>query len=444
MLSTAVLHQAAPRSSFQLASPPLPGLLERVLVIVAIFVFYHQTPNAWFVRAEDFGLDYSNSLGVLVQLGLIAIAFIRVAGYFDKFIELLKLEPTVFLFAGLTVATLFWSADPSETLRRSIIFAAVTIFASYLVLRFALDQIVTMLAVMFTVSGVLNLGFILQYPSFGIDAEGRWSGVFAQKNALGYIAALAIPTLLIAARTCRPARPLFYAAAVLQVVLLIRSDSKTMLVAAFGPVLLLPFFHWFRARRTLRGAVVTALTGSSLLMLIMATANVGLLASWLDKDVSLTGRAPLWEALIPIIGERFWLGHGYGAAFGGFFSPVHNVWIYNQWAGDAHNAYIQIWLEVGVIGVLLFIWSYIRATSRATRIVAIVPGAVGLWPLAILSATLLVSITESGIQSDSMGWTLYLVAVLSVSAHLKHRTKMGLSNDLVETTVAKPEPELTG
>ena len=81
-----------------------------------------------------------------------------------------------------------------------MVLVTVTFFASYLVTRFSLDQIIRLLAVMFVISAVVNTAFIVAFPQFGIDSAGRFTGVFAQKNALGYVAALAIPTLLIAGK----------------------------------------------------------------------------------------------------------------------------------------------------------------------------------------------------------------------------------------------------
>ena len=418
----------------------LPGLMEQILVVVATFIFYHQTPNAWSLTAKDLDENFSNPIAALLQLALIGIAFARVAGYIDHLITIVRSESAVFLFAGLTFASIFWSADPTETLRRSVMFVAVTMFASYLILRFPLERIIMLLAVMFVISSLVNLSWIVAFPEYGIDELGRYTGVFAQKNALGYTSALAIPTLIIAGRSTRSLQLVFFASALLHLGLLLRSESKTMLVAGLVPTLLMGVYHLFRSRKTLRGAVLLSLGGSTLFTVAFATANIGLLAKWLDKDVSLTGRVPLWGGLLTVAEERPVFGHGYAAAFGGYFSPIHEVWIQNQWEpGDAHNALMQIWLEVGMLGVLLFLLTYTRAVTRAIKIVAIVPGAVGLWPIVFLTSTLLVSITETGMQSDYLGWTMYTVAVLSVGLHLKHRTSLGLSNDLADATRANNE-----
>ena len=388
-----------------------------------MFVFFHQTPNVWFVRSDDLAADFSNPLASGLMVLLIAVAVVRVIGYLNLMITLFRLEPAVFLFAGMVAFSVFWSADPGETLRRSVIFVAVTLFAGYLILRFSLHEIVGMFAVMFGVSAVLNLAFIVAFPLYGIASDGLWTGVLTHKNSLGYLSALGIPTLLVAARAYPVVRLLFYSAAGIQALLLVGSDSKTMLAATVLTIVLLLLYNGFRALRTLRGAVILGLMGGSAFMAAFATVNIGPLTTWLGKDISLTGRLPLWESLLPVIGERIWIGHGYSAAFGGWFSPIHEAWLQSLWKpNDAHNAYLQIWLELGVIGLVLYLVTFARGLSRAIKISAIVPGAIGLWPLAVFTNAMLLSVTESGMQSDALGWTVYLVATFSAAAYLKHRS----------------------
>ncbi len=59
-----------------------------------------------------------------------------------------------------------------------------------------------------------------------------------------------------------------------------------------------------------------------------------------------------------------------------------------------------------------------------------------------MTSTLLVSITESGMQSDYLGWCMYTVAALAVGMHLRHRSALGLSNDLTQATKANSQNQL--
>ncbi len=395
-----------------------PGFVEKALVVAATSTLLAGLPIDWFMtRSQSLALD-GNLKMVAAQLALMLVGVVRIIGNLDDLIAAVKLEITIFLFCGLALASLFWSADMGETIRQSIVLTAVAFYGLYLLLRFELPQIIRMFGVMFLINGMFNYVFVFAFPTYGLT-EGtgaEWIGVFTQKNALGFAAALAAPVLIVAGRCTPRYRFIFYAGAVAQMILLFFSDSKTMWVAGYGSIVVLGVYRFFRGKRTLRGAVITSMVGSAVFGIAFSTANIGLLAQWLDKDVTLTGRVPLWESLIPVVVERIALGHGYRAAFGGYFSPVHEVWVQHSWEPPhAHNAVLHLWLEVGLVGLVLFGISFFRAVKRAVHGVNLVHGAVGLWPLMFLSTSLLISISESGVNATDTGWLLYVVAVLSVA-----------------------------
>lgn len=410
---------------------PRPGITEQALVVLTTFILIHQLPNVWFLTSTDLAAGVTNPLAILAQFGLMVMAIARIVGSIDYLITAVKAELMMYTFALVVFLTTFWSADPAETMEKAILFIAVSLYGAYLVIRFPLHQILKLLAIMFSGSAVINLAFAVGLPLYGVSNLGEFTGVFHHKNGLGFFAALAIPILVAAGRTSRGWQLPFYGAAAMEVVLLVGSQSKTMLVAGLGPTVLMGFFHLFRGRRTLRGAVIMSLVGTGVFTALFTLANIALLAEVFDKDVSLTGRVPLWESLLPVAQDRLLIGHGYRAAFGGFFSPVHEVLVDNPWLPThAHNAVIQITMELGLLGLIPFLISYVRGVSRSIQVVAMVPGAVGLWPLSFFTTTLLVSITESGVTYANFAWLLYVVAALSVSLYLKHRSELGLSTDL--------------
>lgn len=399
-----------------------PGFTERTLVVITVFVILNGLPNTWFRRPGS-GLE-GNPLLVAVELGLIGLAVLRIAGSFELVFRTLRLEPAISLLVGLALASTFWSANLYLTMKDSVILGAVTLYAVYLLMRFALNEILGLFSHAFAAGTALNLVFVLGLPQYA-QAGGNWNGVYSQKNALGFAAVVTIPILLTAARDSRRFRLFFVAAAIGQFGLLLGSQSKTMLVATVSTIALMLVYRGFRARKTLRGAVIVGLGSTSLFTVAFATANISLLARWLEKDVTLTGRTVLWDNLWPVFLERPLLGFGYSAAFDGYFSPIHEVWIQNRWnPTHAHNALLHTGLELGVIGVLVTLFIFGRALGRAVTAVRDVPGAVGIWPLAFLSTSVLISITESGVLSNNTAWLLYVLSVLVVASHhqeTKHR-----------------------
>ncbi len=83
----------------------------------------------------------------------------------------------------------------------------------------------------------------------------------------------------------------------------------------------------------------------------------------------------------------------------------------------AHNELLNLWLQVGLVGLGLYLASLGRALPRSVRTVAALPGAAGLWPLVFISSAILVSITESGMSNGIAGWMMFVVAVLSAAHH---------------------------
>lgn len=398
-----------------------PGMLERLAVILTSYVLLHGLPNTWFTtRAELLLGDGGNPLLFILEMLLIGVALMRVAGDFETLYQALRLEPAISFLVALAIASTFWSSNLYLTAKDSLVLLAVTLYAAYLIMRFALNEILRLLAVMFVLSAMTNLFFIAAFPQY--SGTPQWDGVFAQKNALGFAAVVAVPVLVTVAREHRRFSVIYFAAAVGHIVLLLGSESKTMLVATVATLVLMGIYRGFRAKRTLRGAVIFGLASASTFATAFATANIGLLSEFLDKDVTLTGRTVLWQDLMPIFFDRFFFGYGYGGAFGGYFSPIHEVWIQNRWdPTHAHNALLQMGLELGIVGIVAYLFLFVRAISRAIRTIRDNPGPVGRWPLAFCSTALLISISESGVLSNSIAWLMFCVAVFSVSADQRMR-----------------------
>ena len=391
----------------------LPGLPEQLVVMVACFVLSHQLPTDWFRTREAWQMTEGNAKLIVVQSILMLLCILRIIGSLDWLLRMFRADLWIFMLPSLALLSTLWSDSPDETLRQSINLGIATLFGTYLVLRFALGEILQLLANVFVVSAVINMVFVVWFPKYGIY-DGRWTGVFNNKNALAFMALIAIPVLILAARSGAPLRLLYYTAAVIFGGLLIGSASKTMLIGTVGTLGLMVVYTTFRGRKTSRGAAYVTLLAAFGIVVVLSFRNITAITQLLDKDVTFTGRIPLWELLVPIALERPMVGYGFGAAFGGYFSPVHEVWVIEGWRpSHAHNELLNIALQLGLLGVVTYVALIVGGVKRAVAMVGLVPNAVGLWPVTFLTATLLVSVTESGMTHAPLGWLLLVVANLS-------------------------------
>jgi O-antigen ligase len=129
----------------------------------------------------------------------------------------------------------------------------------------------------------------------------------------------------------------------------------------------------------------------------------------LGRDVTLTGRTNIWSQVLeveinPLVGtgyESFWMGE-------------RVAWFWEKYAfkiTQSHNGYIEIYLNLGVIGLLLFggiIVSTYRSIGRQLGPCC----DLSTFRLAVLITFVLSNITEAGIKSTSLMWFLFLLIAL--------------------------------
>ncbi len=408
-------HRSQP---VQFAAVTKPGIAERLVAIVTIFILEFELPNTW-LRNQDDAVRGDLELGgdaqiLILFLALYALSFTRLVNNGTLLLDLIRRDRllTVFL-AWLSISSL-WSAEPDVTVRRAAALVLTTGFAAYLVIRFSLRQIVELTAIAFAIGTALSVMFIVALPEYGVSRSG-WIGVFVNKNLLGRHEVLAFLVYLIASGAVPRWRMLFRALAVVSAVLVVGSESATSMVgllAAGGNYFV---FRLFRARKTLFGAVAASFAGSAVGAVGLAYTNLAFVTALFGKDVTFTGRTELWERSLSAVAERPLFGWGWDAYWRGYFSPSHELWVQLPWLPPhAHNAFIDYLLVLGVPGAMLFAALLARGVTRAARYVRDRSDAIGLFPLMMLTYGFLFSLTEAGIVGRQMRWVLFVVSLLAI------------------------------
>lgn len=139
-------------------------------------------------------------------------------------------------------------------------------------------------------------------------------------------------------------------------------------------------------------------------------------ASALGRKSNLSGRTDIWAASLaaagnPIFGtgfESFWNVNIEKVARGlpGYWE-IHNL-------VSAHNGYIQIYLDLGWIGVCLIAWIIMSGYRRAAKAFERDPELASLM-LAYVTTATFYSITEAGFRTLTPSWFFLLLAVVSAS-----------------------------
>jgi exopolysaccharide production protein ExoQ len=152
-----------------------------------------------------------------------------------------------------------------------------------------------------------------------------------------------------------------------------------------------------------------------LLYVVLAYAfNInGELARQVGRDPTLTGRTNVWKAVLstdtnPLLGtgyESFWLGPRLSRVRE-LAGPVN----------EAHNGYLEVYLNLGLIGVFLLgiflIASYRAICKRLSPSFNLASLGLALWTI-----MLFYNMTESAAFKGSFLWVTFLMVLIIVSAH---------------------------
>jgi exopolysaccharide production protein ExoQ len=86
----------------------------------------------------------------------------------------------------------------------------------------------------------------------------------------------------------------------------------------------------------------------------------------LGKNATLTGRVPLWHSLLGSIARRPLLGYGYGTFWLNTNPEMIRIWLLNPWQPpDAHDAYLELALSLGIVGASIATLLLVVVTARA-------------------------------------------------------------------------------
>jgi O-antigen ligase len=327
-------------------------------------------------------------------------------------------HPLTLALVLLAVLSTAWSVDPATTLRRSFALFGTTLFGLYLAARYDVRGLLELLATALGIAALLSVVFAIALPAYGLDTgvySSNWRGVYAQKNNLGEIMVVGTIAFLLVWRTAERRRWVALGGAGLCTALVLLSGSKTALGVLF---LLLALAGLFRALRWSYTVAIPVLIGIIFLagagaLWFLANAE-GILTS-LGKDATLTGRTPMWAAIVDMIARKPWLGYGYSAFWGGADSAAAPVFRVIGWVTPhAHNGYLDILLQLGVLGLLVFLAGLAVASYHAVKELRATPTADGLWAPLFLTFMILYNITETTLlQQNNIYWALYSATVFS-------------------------------
>jgi exopolysaccharide production protein ExoQ len=354
------------------------------------------------------------NIGLAVYLGSMLLAAVR----WRSVAIVARRHPLTLALVLLAVVSTAWSVDPATTLRRSFALFGTTLFGLYLAARYNVRGMLKLLATALGIAAVMSVVAAVALPAYGLDTgvySTNWRGVYSQKNNLGEIMVVATIAFLLVWRTAERRRWLALGGAGLCGALVLLSGSKTGLGVL---ILLFALAGLFRALRWSYTVAIPALIGVTFVAGVAGVwflANAEGILTSLGKDATLTGRTPMWAAILDMVARRPWLGYGYSAFWGGMDSAAAPVFRAIGWVTPhAHNGYLDVMVQLGIAGLTLFLAGLWIAAYNAVRDLRATPTADGLWAPLFLTFMILYNITETTLlQQNNIYWALYTATVFS-------------------------------
>jgi O-antigen ligase len=323
-------------------------------------------------------------------------------------------NPPVFAFVAIAGLSLLWSAGASGSQLTVVFqFLMATLLGCYLAGRYGTDELFDLVAVVFGIITVLSLVFVFAVPELGTldgTVTGRWRGVFTQRNQLGHTMWRAILIFGLMAWPGTRWRGLALMGLAGSALLLVGSQSLTAWVVFGGLAVFLPTVILLNQFREKSALLLVAL----FLLLAFLLVVVGYWESVLEilgKDETLTGRTGIWAASWQQILQRPWLGFGFKVFWVPGNTPVEVFGITGWEAPNAHNGYLDLLLDVGVVGLAVFLIGYAVAVWRVWRRYSLGGMDVaGLWSMGFLVSLAVANTTTSTFYGNYLTWALFIVA----------------------------------
>jgi len=391
-----------------------------------VMILLSRSPVAWFAPEQSGNLisrfTEGNPFEAAFFAVLIVAAILVLNHRSTRVLYFFRTNAPLLCYLLYCLLSILWSDHPGTTVKRIVkgfgVIAIVLLLLTEKNVTGAFERVLTRAAyILLPLSTIL----ILFFPHLGTFYDDTtkvtyYVGVATQKNELGSCCMICGVSLLWAFlnawhdrqdrhRTHRLIlNALMY---ILAFVLILVCDSMTSFSClVIASVVML----WIR-----RSGQTPSLHGMVAGMIALAAFasfldSSGTLLSLLGRNATLTGRTDIWRAVLaqhtnPLIGcgfESFWM------------SPrIESVWQTIGYTGvaEAHNGYLEIYINLGLIGIVLLAILLGSGYRNAVMSYRANPP-LGQLRIALFIASIIYNFSEAGFRAMSTTWMILVFATV--------------------------------
>lgn len=283
-----------------------------------------------------------------------------------------RMNPFLLLCMAWIFASILWSGYPDISLRRAIkIMGMGLVVFGFFLFAWTPMAPIRVLRTACAIMVFASVVFVVLMPQYGVhqgyyevNLKGAWRGVTTHKNALGMLGAMSamLWAHAWASRDVHWTRCAIVLAATM--LCLLGSRSTTGLVTAVFAGSLVAYLlaapPWMRSLGFIGGSVA-AVVGLLCVVFVFTgiptpSEAIAAATGGVGKDAGFTGRDLIWGAVLDEVKKHPWIGTGYNAFWisQDLSSPSADVIRTINFAPlQAHNGYLEILNELGIIGLVL-------------------------------------------------------------------------------------------
>jgi len=350
---------------------------------ILLFVMFFGTSMPFADRTKDISdIATSNIVNQLVYVYLFLVSILCIIPNYKRIQAFISREKFLFMFLAWCFFSVFWSDYTLISFKRYFrLITEIIVILNVLLIADDDEKLLKHFLIILFLYSIISILSIVAIPA-AKDPKfaGAWRGLTHHKNELGQVAVFSflLAIWLLQNEKKLLARIAIIIILVLSVLFIVMSGSSTSIITFSLLIFISAFFLIDKLFEPLDigGFLSTTILSISFgLLLYFVFFNVEALAfipELVGKDFTFTGRADLWEDIWIECQKHLFLGSG----FAGFWiidsaNLTELYELYTWLPNEAHNGYIDILNEVGIIGIVLLmiiIVSLFRKTNLWTII----------------------------------------------------------------------------
>ena len=340
--------------------------IARLSFILLIFFIFFGTSLPFEPKARDVDeISSANIVNQAVYTLLFLLSFVAIFPKRGEFIQILLEEKFLTIFIVWCTLSIFWSDYSFISFKRLFqIYTVILATMAFLLHHNNEKELLKIIKYIIYPYLIISIISVVAIPS-ALDPDFHtWRGLTSQKNELGQVGVASIIFCYMLYKSEGNVYGTLIAAFMILIALLLTLGSLSstsililLIIIVLGLIFFLDkIFSPLGINHTVSRLILFFITSTSVLILVSLPDELKFIPNLFGKDTSFSGRTDLWAYMMFQVDKHPLFGTGYQAFWVIKSQTVLTLYQSFNWLpNQSHNGYIDIWNELGIIGLSLFV-----------------------------------------------------------------------------------------